>query len=172
MENWSIVKYPIRAHVDTMYVNLDGNLIDSALSDRLEFLELAMSIGSITANNGIFELFEANISELWLNINTTSAGHPKWVTAEILSKIWPIDTNMDEKTLQVNTQLNQNGENTSLARNMGINDRMFRYRRIKSYFFTEIFFTGKAKSTRGYSCTQIFISDKVFVKVYPMTYAR
>ena len=46
---------------------------------------------------------------------------------------------------------------------------MLRYRRIKSEFYTDTFFvTGKAKSTRGYTCMQIFVSDKGFVKVYHM----
>ena len=59
---------------------------------------------------------------------------------------------MAEKTLQVTTQLNQNGENNSLDRNMGMNDCMLIYRRLKSHFFTDNFFvTGKSKSTRGYS---------------------
>ena len=43
------------------------------------------------------------------------------------------------------------------------------YRRIKSHFFTDNFFvTAKAKSTRGYTYMHIFVSDKGFVKVYPM----
>ena len=40
---------------------------------------------------------------------------------------------------------------------------------IKSCFFTDCFFvTAAAKSTRGNTCMQIFVSDKGFVKVYPM----
>ena len=46
---------------------------------------------------------------------------------------------------------------------------MLRYRQIKSQFFTDTFFlTAKAKSTRGYTNMQIFVSDKGYVKVYPM----
>ena len=63
MEDWFIVKDPIRAYVDEMGPNLDGNVLDLELSDRLEFSKLAMSIGSKTANNGSCELFEANMSE-------------------------------------------------------------------------------------------------------------
>ena len=76
---------------------------------------------------------------------------------------------MVEKKIQITSQLNREGENTSLERNLGANDRMLRYRRVKSYFFTDTFFvTKKARSTRGYTCMQIFVSDKGFVKVYPM----
>ena len=154
-----------------MYATLYGNLLNLALLDRLEFSRLAMSIESMTANNGGCELLEADISELWETFNSTSAGHTKRVTAEILSKIWSIDHKMAEKTLQVTNQLNRNGDNTSLARNLGTNDPMLRYRSIKSHFsLTTCFVTGKEKSTRGYSCMQIFVSGKGFVKVYPMTY--
>ena len=46
---------------------------------------------------------------------------------------------------------------------------MLRYRRIKSQIFTDTFFvTAKAKSTRGYTHMQIFVSDRGFVKFYPM----
>ena len=56
-----------------------------------------------------------------------------------------------------------------MARNFGTNDRMLRYKRIKSHFFTDTFFvTDKAKSTRGNTCMQLFVSDKGFVAVYPM----
>ena len=59
---------------------------------------------------------------------------------------------MAEKTLQVTTKLNRNEDNTSLARNMGTNDCMLRYRRIKSHLFTDnLFFTGESNSTREYS---------------------
>ena len=36
-------------------------------------------------------------------------------------------------------------------------------------FFTDTFFvTGKVIITQGYTCMHIFVSDKGFVKVYPM----
>ena len=102
-------------------------------------------------------------------IGSTTAGQPKGVTPELLSKIWTIPFKMAEETLQVTSQFNRNGENTSLARNLGTNDRMLRYQWIKSQIFTDTFFvTAKAKSTRGYTHMQIFVSDKGFVKVYPM----
>ena len=54
------------------------------------------------------ELFEAGVSELWTSVRVTTAGHPRGVTAEMLSKFWSIDTKMAERTLQVTTQLNRN----------------------------------------------------------------
>ena len=109
------------------------------------------------------------MAEAWTEISSTTAGRPKGVTADMLSKIWTVSHEMVEKTIQITSQLNQEGENTSLEINLGTNDRMLRYRRLKSHFFTEIFFvTKKARSTWGYTCMKIFVFDKWFFKVYPM----
>ena len=46
---------------------------------------------------------------------------------------------------------------------------MLRYKRINTHFFTDTFFvTKKAKSIRGNTCMQLFVSDKGFVFVVPM----
>ena len=127
----------------------------------------------MTEKNGSCELLEADISEAWEILMPHQPYIQKGWQQKILLKVSSIDHKMAEKTLQVTTQLNRNGENTSLARNMGTNDRMLRYIRIKSHFFTDTFFvTGKSNSTRGYSCVQIFVSDNGFVKVYTMTSAK
>ena len=50
-----------------------------------------------------------------------------------------------------------------------MNDRMSDIGGLSHNFFTDTFFvTAKAKSMRGYTHIQIFVSDKVFVKCYPM----
>ena len=56
-----------------------------------------MAIGSTTSNKGGCELFladlddlSANIAEAWNEISSTTAGGPKGVTADMLSKIWTI----------------------------------------------------------------------------------
>ena len=46
---------------------------------------------------------------------------------------------------------------------------MLRYKRINSQFFTDTFsVTSKAKSTRGNTCSQLFVSYKGFITVYNM----
>ena len=103
-----------------------------------------------------------------VQVASTTAGKSRGITAEMLSKIWRIDHKMAEKTLQLTTQLNRVGaDGSSLSRHFGTNDRNIRYRRIKSWFYTDtLFVTGKAKSTRGHSCMQLFVSDKGYVKVF------
>ena len=47
---------------------------------------------------------------------------------------------------------------------------MLRYKRINQYFFMDTFFAHKkkGKSSRGYTCMQLFVTDKGFVHVIPM----
>ena len=106
MQDLLINDDPIRAHVASIDSNLDGALLDSALLSRLKFSKLAMSIGSVTMSNEKCKRFESDFSELWTSVVVTTGGHPRGVTAEMLSKIWSIDTKMAERTLQVTTQLN------------------------------------------------------------------
>ena len=144
VQDWLLVEDSILAHVASTDARLDEKLLDCALSDRLEFSKIAMAIDSMTANCGNCDLFESNMEQAATKtraeIVSTTAGQPKGVTPELLSKIWTIPFKMAEETLRVTSQLNRHGENTSLARNLGTNDRMLRYQRIKSQFFTDTFF--------------------------------
>ena len=86
-----------------------------------------------------------------------------------MKKIWSITDAQAQGVVEQTTQLNRQSADGSLARQFSTNDRMLRYRRIQSYFFTDTMFVTKAaKSTRGNICLQLFVSDKGFVAVYPM----
>ena len=56
------MEYPIRSHVASNGCEFRWNLLGLALSDRLVFSKLAMSIRSMTAHNGSCELFKVDIS--------------------------------------------------------------------------------------------------------------
>lgn len=163
-EECLLVEDAIRAHISSTNFTSDPALLESALDDRLLFSKFATAMGSTTIDNSGCELFEA-VTDATVG---ATAGKPRGITAEQLAKVWTIDHKMAEKTLEVTTQLHRGGD-SSLARNFGTNDRMLRYRRIKSWFFTDTFFVTKAaKSVRGNTCMQLFVSDKGFVKAYPM----
>ena len=56
-----------------------------------------------------------------------------------------------------------------MSRNFGTNDRLLRYKRINTHFFTDTFFVGKGMtSARGFKCVQLFVSDKGFICMVPM----
>ena len=93
---------------------------------------------------------------------------------ELLLKPYPrygkIDYPTADRTLEVTNQLNRQGDSNNLLRHFGTNNRMLRYQRIPSELYTDtLFVTGKAQSTRGYNYMQIFVSEKGYVKVYPMS---
>jgi hypothetical protein len=97
------------------------------------------------------------------------AGRPNVITATHLSKVWKIDVKTAKRTIEVTAQLRQHEADATLSRNYSTNDRMLRYKRISSHFFTDTFFaTKKAKSQRGNDCIQLFVSDKGYVYVVPM----
>ena len=136
----------------------------------------AMSIESTEENDeeildGLF--VSATKGEIDLDsimISATHAGKPKGIDAEHLSKVWRIDLEAAQRTLEVTTQHSRRTDNPTLSRNYGTNDRMLRYKRINEYFFMDTFFATKksGKSSRQNTCCQLFVTDKGFVYVVPM----
>ena len=91
-----------------------------------------------------------------------------------MTKVWRIDNATAKRTINVTTQLSRQDVNTSLSQNFGTNGRMIRYRRIVSLFYTYCLFVTKkqgqwkAISTFGFTCMQLYVSDKGYVFVVPM----
>jgi hypothetical protein len=92
------------------------------------------------------------------------------VQAEHLSKIWRIDLEAAQKTLDITSQNCNRTKSDNLSRNYATNDKMLRYKRIKEFFFMDTFYATKkaGKSSRGNSCCQLFVTDKGFIYVVPM----
>ena len=87
-----------------------------------------------------------------------------------MSKIWRIDLNTAKKTLDITSHHSMRTNNPTLSRNYSNNDRMLRYKHLHDYFFMDtLFATKNAKaSTRGHTCSQLFVTDKGFIYVVPM----
>ena len=165
IQDWQLGTDGVRAGVSATDARLDGKLLDAALSDQMEFSKFAMAIVSTTANKGGCELFladlddlSADIAEAWTEIGSTTSGGPKGFTADMLSKIWTISHEMSVKTIALTSQLNREGENTSLAINLGTNDRMLRYRRIKSHFSLTPFSSPRRQRLSGGTLLFRFLS--------------
>ena len=163
---------------DTFQVNscsaaiTDSSHLAAALNESAEISKLCMSLGSTSVSDYEDELFVpiiGHVDDYKAEINSTTASHPSTVTPEFLSKIWNIKNDQASGAIKQNTHLFRQGADNDLSRQFSTNDRMLRYRRIESQFFTDTFFvTKKGKSTRGNTCAQIFVSDKGFVAIYPM----
>ena len=86
----------------------------------------------------------------------------------MLSKLWFVSEDLADGAIKQNSQLCKHHANNSLSRQFSTNDRMLRYKRLKSVFFTDTLLALKTKTTRGNRYAQIFVSDKGYVAVYPM----
>jgi hypothetical protein len=167
----------------------DGDFADALLL-RAEISKFGASIGSCTLSSkdscSIFttpatasfndletlikDMVEpSQLGEIKSVIAAISAGTPKGPSAKYLSKLWLVSEKLAEGSLNATTQLKRHNSDNILSRQFSTNDRMLRYRRLNSVFFSDTMFaTPKAKSRRGFTCCQVFVSDKGFVAVYPM----
>ena len=97
---------------------------------------------------------------------STAASRARGVSSEHLSKVWRIDKNTADRTLECTTQLKKQDCEGDVSRNFSTNDRMLRYKRINTHFFTDTFQAKmKCTSLRGYQYCQLFVSDKGFIFV-------
>jgi len=114
-----------------------------------------------------------NQHELDLDNIMTSAAHARPrndVDARHLSKVWRIDLERAQKTLDNTTQNSVCKDNPALTRNYTTNDWMLRYPWIKELFFMDTFFATQdgGKLSCGHMCCQLFVTDKGYVRVVPM----
>ena len=176
---------PIRANLASVNICFDETLMAERFHDRLLQSKYAASIGSTSAANTqdphVCEIFgldpsDSDCHEYWYtpedminpqrSVSATHASKPKGINKEHIMKIWRVSEDEAWRTLEVTTQLKMQDAESNLPRALSTNDWMLHYRRINSFFFTDNFF-GK-KRIRGYTCMQLFVSDKGFVKVYGM----
>ena len=135
--------------------------------------KIAAAVGSTTNGEATCSLFTTTLDDLEClfrsDISSMEAHSSKGVTPDFIKKIWSVSSDEASDILKANTQLNRQSNEGFLSRQFTTNDRMLRYRRINSYFFTDTMFVTKAaKSTRNYTMLQVFVSDKGFVAVYPL----
>ena len=159
--------------------NIDSVLVEEELASALDELQLSTAYGIAAGSVSAFEMEDddlfvegigAIIGAATATFSAVASGKAKGVSPEQLSKLWRISHADAERTLKETTQLGRYSADTTISREFPTNDRALRYRRlIDSVFFTDtMFVTGKAKSTRGYTCAQVFVSDKGFVWVHLM----
>ena len=153
---------------DALIENATLGHISSAMGSTAPFLgDVLFDKDDLIGNRPSGEIDENE----FFSASSTTASRPKGVSAEKLSKVWKIDLDEAKKTIKVTTQHRKHSDNPNLSRNYSTNDRMLRYRRINRHFFMDTFFAAASsgKSTRGHTCMQLFVTDKGFVYVVPMS---
>ena len=141
---------PIRANICDLSALFDEAYLQELLDDHVAESKIGMAIGSMNAANPQDDttctLFEPTAS-------ATHVERPKGVNKEVLMKVWRIPEDEARRTLQVTTQLNHQDADSNLSRRFGTNDRMLRYRRINSLFYSDTFHTKpELVSARGFTC--------------------
>ena len=106
------------------------------MTKRTEQSKIAMESGNIT-----LEGFNDDEDESIIELSAAHADTPKGVTDENLRKVCRISYEAAQQTFEVTTKLNKQDVNASLSRRFGTNDRMLRYKRISSLFYTDTFFS-------------------------------
>jgi hypothetical protein len=104
-------------------------------------------------------------------VSASHARRTQGIDAAHLSKVWRISLDQVERTLGITTQTSVRTDDPKLSRNYGTNDRKLRYKRIHEHFFMDTCFATKkaGKSSQKNTCCQLFVTDKGFVYVVPMT---
>ena len=183
------------AHIDAVFADdsecSDGSSSGSGLFELIQQRaatgDFMMSIGSTNAaDNGPYLVSDddhsvdgSDAEEDWDELDgdfdmvfasSVSQAAPG-VSPEHLAKVWRISHDDAQRTIDNTSQLSVRPTDPTLSRNYGTNDRMLRYRRIKEHFFMDTFFATKkgGKSSRGNTCCQLFVTDKGFLYVVPMT---
>ena len=159
---------------DIPYLNDECLHFAQALNAEAEISKFKAAIGSTVpyVDESLFlsgEPLLTHVDSMKAEIDAALASKPHKVSPQFLSKIWHIKPDLAAKALDQSTHLQRQGGDNDLSKLFSTNDRMLRYRRLKSQFFTDTFFvTAAGTSTCGYTCAQLFVSDKGFVAIYPM----
>ena len=114
------------------------------------------------------KLNPAQISFVESKIKAAEAARSRGVSPSVLAKLWLVNEDLAQGAVAHNTQLCRHNAENHLSKQYTTNDRMLRYKRLKSTFYSDSMFALKHKSVRGYTCCQVFVSDKGFVAVYHM----
>jgi hypothetical protein len=87
-----------------------------------------------------------------------------------LAKAWKLDHATAQRTINANSQRNERNHNHTLERNTNTNDRFYRYRHINHCLYMDTMISAKknGKSTRQNTCAHIMVTDKGFIKAYPL----
>ena len=162
MTNDEVVKLNhdgIRAKLASINIFYKPRMFAAATSEpeRAHMSHVSMTLGSVSIDDAACDIFMENASVMlttaFATIAAVPAGRSKGVNAEHLAKVWCIPHDDAAWTTQVTSQLLHHNLDSSLSHNVGTNNRAVRYKKIKSYFFSDtLFVKGNAKSSRGNIC--------------------
>ena len=150
--------------------NFAETLVDNTIMGKISAMFGKLDGPDAKYNRPLFSTTVDNIEdEFRSEISAFEANHQSGTTPECIKNIWSISDKEARAVVDSNTELNRQQSDGLLSRHFSTNDRMLRYRRINSHFFTDtLLVTKPAKSLRGNLYLHVFVSNKGFIAVYPM----
>ena len=151
--------------------HLDNSIVNNTILGKIH---AALGIMALEPEkSSTCPLFTGSINDLENEFSSVVSGveamESSGVSPSLLEKIWSISHKEATAVIDSTTQLNRQPNDGLLSRHFSTNDRMLRYKRINSHFFTDTMpVTKTAKSTRGNLYLQFFVSDKGYVAVYAL----
>ena len=164
-DSWEDDLYSMIGSFESSNCQIDTvtSTLSTALNLRGEISTLRSSVANDKTCRNIIDLTTPVI-----DIFATNASTPRGSDHNHIAKLWQISEKLAKGVLERNSELKRHNADNTLSRHFSTNDRMLRYRRINSVFFTDTMFASTVKSIRQNTCCQVFVSDKGFVSVYPM----
>ena len=148
-------------------VYLDENILKRAVNEWTTRSKISMAGGCLILERSQEE------NEDYIFISATHCEQRVGILKEILAKVCHISEDEGRRTSEVTSKHNHQDPDSSLSRKFGRNNRMLWYKRFNTYFFSDDFWVTKiAKSIHGFTCMRLFVSEKVFVKLYVMIYEK
>jgi hypothetical protein len=128
---------------DGIHVAHNPVLFASSITECTHASHAAMVMGSTAIDDSGCELFLESASSQFESAFSTlaavTAGWSRGVSAEHLAKVWMIPRDEAARTLQVASQRLRTDIDSSLSRNIGMNNRAVWYHHIKSCFYIDTF---------------------------------
>lgn len=142
----------LRAEVSKMAGNIGS--VNFEFSDSKNLFDLnGPTIGTWDdLENFVKETLPEAVEDIESKVAAMSADRSNGVSSELLSNLWLVSEDLAEGAIDQTTQLCRHREHNHLSRNYSTNDRMLRYKRLKSCFFSDTMFALQHKSVRQYKC--------------------
>ena len=108
-------------------IHLDAVTFNNSVASFEAEQVFKMAAGSGSINSPIATIAKSPFVEESRSIGATIQSKPKGITPDALMKVWQIDWDAAERTLNCTTQLKKQDTAAGISRRFSTNDRMLRY---------------------------------------------
>jgi len=163
---------PSRANQESAMIDWKGETAIRKRKDDQNIFELNTTSEVSTALSVLDEgSFGFTVMKKYFISALTIRNRKYFTTVADLSKVFNCSREVARRTLERTTQRCSRATSLGLSRRYSTNDRMLRYPRLRRNMFMDTLFTS-VKSTRGYKCAQLLVSDYGCIGILPWRVER